>query len=61
MRRFARYKKQAAAALTAGICFQNVQCALDTEQLGVELIQTIGTLYITDYVYHLFNVSPSAF
>jgi len=61
MRRGKSVRKKLAAVLTAGICFQNIQCALDTEQLGVELFSTIATLFVTDYFYNLFGVSPSPF
>lgn len=61
MRRGVRWKKKLAAVLAAGVCFQTAQCAIDPNQLGVELVQTVGTLFITDYIYHVFNVQPTLF
>ena len=61
MRRTMRTRRKLAAVLTAGMCFQSVQCAIDPNQLGVQLLQTIGSLFISDYVNNLFDVQPSPF
>lgn len=61
MKRAKRVQRMLAGTLAAGVCFQSAQCALDGEQLGTDLVTTIVTLFVTDYVNNLFNVTPSGF
>jgi hypothetical protein len=61
MGRAKRMHKKLAAVLAVGICFQNVQCAVETEELGAQFLTTIVTFWVTDYVNNLFGVNPSAF
>ena len=61
MSRMKRTRRLLAGALTAGVCFQTVQCAVDPNQLGTELFGTIITLFVTDYFNNLFGVSPTGF
>jgi hypothetical protein len=61
MKRAKQTRRKLAAMLAAGMCFQSVQCGIDTETLLPELIQTVGSLFITDYINSLFGVTPSPF
>jgi len=59
--RVTRLHKRLAVFLTAGICFQTATCTLEQEKLGAELLGTIITLFVNDYVNHLFGLNPTVF
>ena len=54
-------RRKLAGLVAVGMCFQTASCALDTDQLLPDLLGTITTLFITDYVNNLFGVSASPF
>ena len=60
-RRVHRLKTKLAVLCAAGTLFQTVQCTRSTDQLGVDLFQSITSVFITDYINNLFNVTPGFF
>ena len=53
--------RKLAGLVVVGMCFQSASCAIEPDQLFPELVTTITTLFITDYVNNLFGVTPSPF
>ncbi len=53
--------KRVTIALSAGMIFQSAQCTLNEQNLLTGLVNSIATVFITDYVFDQFNVSQSPF
>ncbi len=53
--------KKASVALSAGMLFQTAQCSLNEQALVTSLVNSIATVFVTDYVFDQFNVTQSPF
>ncbi len=56
-----RWKASLLAMLSAGMCFQGVQCNINSDELLPEFVSTVASLFITDWVNNLFGVSSNSF
>ena len=53
--------KKVAVVLSAGAVFQTGQCTLNEQALWTSLLNSIASVYVTDYVFDQFNVAQSPF
>ncbi len=53
--------KRVAAIMSAGVLFQTGQCSVDGQALLADLVTSVASVYVTDYVFDQFNISQSPF
>jgi len=53
--------KKVSAVLSAGMLFQAGQCSLDEQALLTSLVNSVASVFVTDYVFDQFNVAQSPF
>lgn len=54
--RLNKLRLKIASLAVAGICFQNVQCAVDTDTLALQFMESVATVLVTSFVNDTFGV-----
>ena len=56
-----RRAAKVSAILSAGVVFQAVQCSLDEQTLVTSFVNSVASVFVTDYVFNQFNIAQSPF